>query len=99
MRRVRLADEAKADLREIGRFSRAAWGVERTRIYLAALNGKMWGLLENPLRGSRREDIDDLRSVRSGRHVVFYEVTQDGVRVLRILHDQMDHPIHLNPRP
>ncbi len=32
----------------------------------------------------------------SGRHCVFFEVDESRVLVVRVLHDRMDYPRHLN---
>jgi plasmid stabilization system protein ParE len=61
-------------------------------------------LSPTPLRtGSREAGIGRLRtdlkpryrSLKAGRHIIFYREIADGIEVIRILHEAMDLPDHL----
>ncbi len=50
-------------------------------------------LAERPLAGRVRPDLDEsakLRSFPVGRYVVFYELLDDGIEVVRLLHSSRD---------
>ena len=48
-------------------------------------------LVENPAIGRTRSDIaDGVRSFVCERHVIFYEIVDDGVVVLRVWHSARD---------
>ncbi len=89
MRTLRLTNRARADLREIGRYTQERWGVGRRDAYLDDLTAAALSLVREPERGSMHLDPDVRRlTVRS--HVLYYRLTPDFVRVLRILHGAMD---------
>jgi len=94
--RVEISNDAKLDLSEAESFSRERWGVERTRRYMAELRSRMKLLRRDYTLGTRRLDVNEsARSVRAGRHVIFYRVDDDRVLVTRVLHDARDAPRHL----
>lgn len=57
-------------------------------------------LATNPLLGIERRDISHgLRSLPVGRHLIFYRVIDEGVVIVRILHDAMEVELHLSSEP
>lgn len=40
--------------------------------------------------------VKGLRKARCVRHFIYFRQRDDGIRVLRILHDQMDETVHLS---
>ena len=94
--RLELTEIARADLKSIRRYSQRAWGTERTDRYMQALRDTMKGLVGGTTVTRPRDDIrPDLRMAVSGRHCVFLEADHSRVLVLRVLHERMDHPRHL----
>ncbi len=87
----RLSRRAEADWREIGRFTQARWGVGQRRKYLEAMEAKLRLLASSPQIGTPRDDLlPGYRSMRIGRHVVYYLGGANGIDVVRILHERMD---------
>ena len=91
MRKLVFHEAASAELRAIGRSTRARWGDRQARVYVAELRERIKSLRQFPLRfpefGPERPG---LRRMRCGSHVVFYLVTDERIEIVRILHERMD---------
>lgn len=89
--RVRFRAAASADMRRIARDTRARWGDDQAATYSAGLRDDIKSLAEFPLRypefDRRRKG---LRRMDSGRHAVFYLVSDDLIEIVRVLHTAMD---------
>ena len=97
MRRLDLTEIAREDLRSIRRFSRKAWGSDRTVRYMAELRDVMKRLTAGTVVSRNRDDLRlGLHMATSGRHCVFFEADESRILVVRVLHDRMDYPRHLN---
>ncbi len=97
MRRLDLTEIAREDLKSIQRYSQRAWGPERTVQYMAELRNVLKGLRAGTVASRNRDDLrPGLHMATSGRHCVFFEVDESRVLVVRVLHDRMDYPRHLN---
>ncbi len=89
--RFELTPEALGDIRGLLASSLSTWGPEQSRRYQGALDRAFDNLTRFPNLGLQRDDLfAGCRVLRVERHVVFYEVDEDIVRVARILHDRMD---------
>jgi toxin ParE1/3/4 len=94
--RIVLRPVAREDLKAIGRYSADRWGESQRRWYLRELADRMAVLADNPMLGRARDDLRaGYRSMRSGRHVVFYREVADGIEIVRVLHQSMDVSRHL----
>ena len=91
MRRLLFRRIAAAELRAIGKSTKARWGDRQAELYVAELRDRIKSLREFPLRfpefGSERPG---LRKMTCDHHVVFYLVTDETIEVVRILHEAMD---------
>ena len=78
-------------MRRIARDTRARWGDAQAATYSAALRDDIKSLGEFSLRfpefDGRRKG---LRRMNSGRHAVFYLVSEDRIEIVRVLHIAMD---------
>lgn len=96
MLRIVFRERASAELRAIGRTTRARWGDEQARIYVAEMRERIKSLSKFPLRypefGPERPG---LRKMGCGSHSVFYRVTDERIEIVRILHESMDFPERL----
>jgi toxin ParE1/3/4 len=96
VRRLIIAPDVKADIAAIGRYSRRQWGAEQARFYSRAIAERIFQLRERPDLGHRRPDVDaQVRCLKSGRHLIFYDVTETDLTVLRVLHERQDAPGHV----
>jgi toxin ParE1/3/4 len=96
VRHLELTEIARADLKSIRRYSQRTWGADRTDQYMAALRDTLKGLLAGTVVSRDRDDLrPGLQVATSGRHCVFFEADQSRILVVRVLHDRMDYPRHL----
>lgn len=87
-----LTHAAKADLKDIGRYTKKQWGVVQRDRYLTMLDGCFQDLAAEPLKGRDCSDIQaGYRKYSAGSHVIFYrQVADDTIEIVRILHSRMD---------
>lgn len=87
-----LTNMAKADLKEIARFTQNRWGREQRNLYLQMLDVSFQQLAANPQKGRDCGDIRiGYRKLTAGSHVIFYrQVQADTIEIVRILHGHMD---------
>lgn len=91
MKRLFVADRAKADIHSLREYTEAQWGIEQQRRYLHGLFDRMRQLRHHPRLGRPRDDLRaGLRSLISGSHMIYYRETEDLVVILRVLHVRMD---------
>jgi toxin ParE1/3/4 len=89
--RFRLSDLAKSDLDEIRAYTIAEWGRPQWLIYYRDLVRGWDRIVAHPDRGQDRSALfPNMRSVRIGRHVVFYLRAADGVVIIRLVHERRD---------
>jgi len=87
-----LTNMAKADMKEIAKFTQNRWGREQRNLYLQMLDDSFHQLATNPLKGKDCSDIRvGYRKLVVGRHVIFYRQTLTGaIQIIRVLHGRMD---------
>ena len=88
---VILAPRARTDLSDIVLFIRQHWGRQQQRADKSFIDRALARLGAYPEIGRDRGDLSPgLRSYPVERHVLYYRIRADHVRVLRILHGQQD---------
>jgi toxin ParE1/3/4 len=93
MKRYELSARAEEDLDGIWWYTDRTWGERQASKYLRQLKSRIEDLSVFPERGQRRDDISPgLWCSYVGRHLIIYRHTEPGIRVIRVLHDQMDVP-------
>lgn len=81
---------AKEDLKSTARFTEKKWGREQRNFYLKQFDDTFFALAVNPEIGSPCDFIrKGYRRFPQGRHVIFYVLDSD-IRIIRILHKNMD---------
>ena len=92
MRTFTLTNMAKADLKEIGQYTKTRWGREQRDLYLKMLDVSFQQLADNPLKGKDCSEIRiGYRKLNVGSHVIFYRQTlSDTIEIVRVLHGYMD---------
>ena len=89
-------ERAEADLDEIWRFSRHKWGEEQADHHIAGLNAAVSDEHARRLRSRRLDHVrSDWFRMRQVRHFIYFRLTEQGVLVVRVLHDSMDETLHL----
>ncbi len=87
-----LTNAARADLKEIGRYTKKQWGAAQQVKYLKMLDVCFRDLAAKPLTGQDCSDIrSGYRKYSAGSHIIFYrQIAGDTIEVVRILHGRMD---------
>jgi len=90
-RRVEISDAAAADLAAIFRYTREQWGETQAVAYIDALDAGFQRIAAKPSLGRTRfELLKGARSRLIGKHVVFYNLDESKVVILRIVHPAQD---------
>ena len=90
MRRVIISSEATADIDQIAAYTGKAWGWRQADRYLGELEDSFQLLAKNPGIGRACDAISSgLQRHEHGKHVVFYRLRPGGIRIVRVLHQQM----------
>jgi toxin ParE1/3/4 len=90
MHEVRISVETDGDLDLIAAYTTETWGSRQTDRYLAKLEDGFNLLAGNPSIGRSCDAIrPGLHRFEIGKHVVFYIPEQNGVLIVRTLHQQM----------
>ena len=96
MRPYFLRPRAIQDLEEIADFTLEMWGSEQEDIYLELLEKAFIAISKNPNLGRVYDEVySGLRRYLAGRHIILYQVTDDAVEIVRVLHHSMDFESHL----
>ena len=87
-----ITNKAKADLKEIGRYTQEHWGRDQRNQYLTMMDACFHQLAANPHIGKDCSEIrDGYRKFNAGSHVIFYRQTAtDTIEIVRVLHGRMD---------
>lgn len=82
---------ALADLKDIAAYTQKTWGAVQRRKYLKDLDTAFKFLSKNPLSGPRCDYIvEGLRKHLLQNHIIFYEIDNDSIFIVRVLHKSMD---------
>jgi toxin ParE1/3/4 len=85
-----LSNKARADLKEIARYTFKTWGIDQAHRYNDALLKCLQMIADTPLIGRPCNQVHtEYRRIEHARHVVFYRPDSDGVFIGRILHQRM----------
>jgi toxin ParE1/3/4 len=86
-----LSPRAQADLDEIWDYSAAHWGEGQAEAYVRQIQAAIELVAMTPSRGRPCEEIrHGYSKFTVGSHVLFYRLADDGIDVVRILHQRMD---------
>lgn len=87
-----LTKAAKADLRNIARFTEQKWGREQRRLYLKRMDDAFHRLADSPALGVSCDYIaPELRKHPFQSHVIYYDIASaTRILIVRVLHKRMD---------
>jgi toxin ParE1/3/4 len=95
MAKVELSPPADEDMRGIWRYSVATWSERQAQKYADHLFDAMEALAADSRLGRPADNISaGLRRENCTSHVIFYRRTDDGILVVRVLHQSQDHAAH-----
>lgn len=93
----RLSKVAVADLRSIARYTKDKWGTAQRDRCMRGLNDEFEVLSLNPRMAAERDDFyPPVRIHQYKRHLIIYLVDDDGLLIVRVLHQSMNVPAHLS---
>lgn len=93
-----LSNAADSDLTEIYLYSYRTFGEAKADAYFLSLRDCLQMLAGDPRLGRSAASIrPGLFYRRHARHMIFYVVEDPGIFVVRVLHETMDAPRHLDP--
>ena len=81
---------ALADLESIYGATVRSWGLNQAEHYVSLIRATIERLCVHPKSGRQYADIEEVRSIPSGRHLIFYALQDDTITIIRVLHDRMD---------
>jgi toxin ParE1/3/4 len=89
--RLRIAQAAREDLREIRIYGKSAFGAQVARAYLEGLRAVFSLLRDRPEGGAAESDLGEgMRGFAYRSHRVYYRLDAEGVLIVRILHHARD---------
>ena len=81
---------AQSDLRAIARYTLEKWGAEQAVRCSQGSQSCFQTLAESPGIGRSCDAISaGLHRHEQGKHLVFYRLKPEGIRIVRVLHQQM----------
>lgn len=88
-----LSNKAKEDISDIFDYTVKEFNLEKAIAYTNDFKTLFNSLLFIPTLGSNRDEIKHgLYSITKNKHVVFYRIFKDKIRVIRVLHGSRDLP-------
>lgn len=90
MREVSFAEVALGDLREIWLYSAITWGEAQADRYFDDIEDVCRDLASGLRIGRTYPEKEGFFKYPVARHLVFYIKVDDGIRVMRVLHQRMD---------
>lgn len=95
MRQIRVQSKAQRDLKDIWLYTHENFGLEQADKYFDELEIGMNTIQENPKVGRRCDGIrEGYRNYKINHHFIFYIVTANTIRVVRVLHESMNIELH-----
>lgn len=97
MAEYRLTPRAEQDIEDIWRYTAEQWSVDQAEKYVDGLIDTMETLAANPKSGRSAARIrPGYRRQNAGAHVIFFKPSNDGILVVRILHQRMNFESHFD---
>jgi len=95
MPNYRLSPLAEEDLYKILSTTIESWGSKQAEQYAQSIDAALLKLAQYPDFGRERNEIcKGAKSFPVEKHIVFYQVSDNGIDVARILHQRMDLSKH-----
>lgn len=95
MNRVAFSPAAIADMDGIWDYTAETWGVDQADRYTDDIRDACHALAKGLKKGRSVDVRDGYLKYAVGKHLVFFVTVDNGIAVIRILHQQMDTDLHL----
>lgn len=97
MKEVVYSPQSQMDIDDIWDSTADRWNVEQADAYTEQIRNICLDLADGLVDGRNAEDIrSGYRKRAAGSHLIFYEESPEAIQVLRILHQRMDWPSHVD---
>lgn len=91
-----ISPAAAADLDAIWDYGEERWGVDQAEFYARSLQRAIATVAADPRRGRPCDEVrPGYRKFAVGEHMLFYRPYQDGIDIVRVLHQRMDFDRYL----
>ena len=91
----KLSPLAEDDLFKIISTTIESWGNTQAKVYAQTIDAALLKLAQYPDFGRERSNVyDGAKSFPVEKHIVFYQISEGGIDVARILHQRMDPSKH-----
>jgi toxin ParE1/3/4 len=91
-----LKPRAPTDLDEIWDYTADRWGLDQAETYTRTLWRGIQTLANDTTLGREFNEVRaGYRQYPCGSHIVFYRLIDEGIEVVRILHERMDYERHI----
>jgi toxin ParE1/3/4 len=95
----RVTRAADADLEDIGRYTLRRWGPQQATGYLRDIDSCFGRLAAFPKQGRARPELGEAYRVFVVRsHLIVYRTLDEGIEIVRVLHQSMDVERHMTDR-
>jgi toxin ParE1/3/4 len=96
MTRYVFSPRALADIEEIWDYTERRWDADQAERYIRLLKQGIEQVVRDPRRGRSCDHIrPGYRKYLIGSHVVFFQIIEETIEIVRILHQRMDFERHL----
>lgn len=89
------SNRAARDVDDIWRYAFKTWGLAQADGYIEDITETCDALARGARLGRSEPAFDGILKYPMGKHVIFHQTTDDGIRIVRILHQRMDVARHL----
>ncbi|WP_158805309.1 type II toxin-antitoxin system RelE/ParE family toxin [Acidisoma sp. L85] len=94
--RFTLTPRAQGDLSDIWDHTANRWGIDQAETYTRQLGVHVAMVAGNPALGRACPEVRmGYYKFQSGKHILFYRIMNNGIEVVRVLHERMDYGQHL----
>lgn len=94
-----LSPKADNDIEDIFDYTEFEYGLQKAIEYTTEFHTVFTKLAQSPELGRTREEIKaGLRSLIQNKHVIFYRILNNHIRIVRVLHSRCDMPSFLEKR-
>ena len=86
---------AVSDLEEIWQYTVENWSAAQAEKYHSAIIAAFEGLASGRIAGRRADIREEYYKHLAGAHMIFFQRSDTGMKIIRILHQRMDAERHL----
>ena len=88
--------QARQDISDVLLYTRQMWGSDQRDIYKNKIDARLDYLRLYPEGGPPRADLyPTCRMLEVDRHILYYRLRENSVRIVRVLHERVDPRAHL----